>query len=69
MATRAPALRRPLNRIERFAVDYPSGGFRIDDEPGTTLTLLVVVWNELKSCEPSLVAEVEILIPAEYRGS
>ncbi|NGZ99548.1 hypothetical protein G5V59_01750 [Nocardioides sp. W3-2-3] len=69
VARRDPeAVRRPLDLMEAFATDFPSGGFRIDDEPGTTLALLTVVWNELKTCDPSLVPEVEELIPAEYRG-
>lgn len=69
LAQRDPeTVRRPLGLIEIFATDFPSGGFRIDDESGTTLTLLIVVWDELKTCDPSLVPAVEELIPAEYRG-
>lgn len=69
IAQRDPeAVRRPLDLMEAFATDFPSGGFRIDDEPGTTLALLIVVWDALKACDPSLVPEVEELIPAEYRG-
>lgn len=64
----APRLRRPLARLEAFAGDYPAAEFRIDGEHGTTLALLIVVWNELKSCDPSLAREVETLIPAQYRG-
>lgn len=61
-------VRRPLDLIEAFAMDFPAGGFRVDDEPGTTLSLLFVVWDELKSCDPSLAPEVEKLIPSDYRG-
>lgn len=54
--------------IERFAVDYPNGGFAMDDESGTTLALLVVVRFELQGCEPSLARRIEALIPDQYRG-
>lgn len=60
--------RQPLDVIEAFAADYPSGGFTMDDESGTTLALLIVVANELRSCDPSLVPEVTAMIPAPYRG-
>ena len=69
MLDREPKLtRKPLDAIEEFANDYPGGGFAMDDEQGSTLALLVVVWNELKSCDPSYVPEVEKLIPVQYRG-
>ena len=67
-ATREPdAVRRPVAVMEEFARDYPTGGFRIDDEPGSTLSLLVVLRSELQACEPSLLPSVEALIPDEYR--
>lgn len=69
MLSRKPEqIRAPLDIIEEFAVDYPSGGFSMDDEPGSTLALMVVVWNALKSCDPAYVPEVERLLPAKYRG-
>lgn len=69
MLNRKPKrLREPLDVIEQFAADYPGGGFSMDDEPGSTIALMVVVWDELKSCDPSYVPEVEELIPARYRG-
>ncbi|NHA01289.1 hypothetical protein G5V59_19420 [Nocardioides sp. W3-2-3] len=46
------AVRRPLNELETFAQDFPAGGFRIDDEPGTTLALMIVVWDQAQ--EPVL---------------
>ena len=63
----AHAVRQPLKTIESFASDYPSAGFEIDDEPGTTLALLIVVVNEIRACDPARAAELEDLIPAEYR--
>lgn len=69
MLSRKPEqIRAPLDLIEGFATDYPSGGFSMDDEPGSTLALLVVVWDELKNCDPAYVPEVERLFPAKYRG-
>ena len=64
----AARLRHPLSRLEAFAGDYPAAQFRIDGEHGTTLALLIVVWNQLKSCDQALAGEVERLIPPEYRG-
>lgn len=69
LAQRKPrAVSEPLKVIETFATDFPGGGFTVDDESGTTLALLLVVWNQLKTCEPSLVPQIERLIPAQYRG-
>jgi hypothetical protein len=69
LAQRRPdAVRRPVALIEAFAVAYPSGGFQVDGEPGTTLALLIVVRYELQSCDPSLIPEVEGLIPAKHLG-
>ena len=61
-------IRAPLDILEGFATDYPNGGFSMDQEPGSTLALTVVVWNALKNCDPAYVPEVERLIPAKYRG-
>lgn len=61
------AVRAPVEQIRRFAGDYPNGGFTIDDEPGTTLSLLIVLRYELQSCEPALVPGVDALLPVEFR--
>lgn len=69
MLSRKPEqIRAPLDVIEGFATDYPSGGFSMDDESGSTLALMVVVWNGLKNCDPAYLPEIERLIPAQYRG-
>ena len=68
MATRNRALAaRPVRVMEQFARDFPNGGFRMDGESGTTLALLVVLRYELQSCDPSLVADVEELLPQRFR--
>jgi hypothetical protein len=67
-ATRDRAsVRRPVEVMEQFARDYPNGGFTIDDEPGTTLSLLVVLRYELQNCDPTLVPGVEELLPERFR--
>lgn len=67
-STRDPAaVARPVEVMERFARDFPDGGFTIDDEPGSTLSLLVVLRYELQTCDPSLVVSVERLLPPRYR--
>ncbi|MFC5175123.1 hypothetical protein [Nocardioides taihuensis] len=68
LATRGSAsVRRPVEVMEQFARDYPNGGFTIDDEPATTLSLLVVLRYELQNCEPILVPGVEELLPGQFR--
>lgn len=66
-ARESDAVGRPVAVLEGFAREYPNGGFRIDEEPGSTLALLIVLRSELQECEPSLLPGVEALIPEEYR--
>lgn len=68
IAVRDPdAVSRPTGVIVAFARDHPGSGFRIDGEPGSTLTLLIVVRNVLESCDPMLVPKVDAFIPRAYR--
>ena len=68
ISKRAPeSVRGPVEIMKRFGRDFPDGGFTIDDEPGTTLSLLVVLRYELQNCDPSLVASVEDLLPQRFR--
>jgi len=60
-------VRRPVAVMLRFARGYPNAGFRVDDESGSTFSLLVVLRNELETCDPTLVPAVEDLLPAEFR--
>ncbi len=67
-ADREPgAVRRPVTVMLQFARDYPGAGFRIDDESGSTLSLLVVLRYDLGTCHPALVPAVEALLPEELR--
>lgn len=59
----------PLTEIESFAIDFPSGGFEIDGEPGSTLALMIVVLDQMRSCDSAYVPQLEDLVPARYRGS
>lgn len=58
--------RRSVGAILDFARRYPTVRFRIDDEIGTTLSLLFVARDAVRPCAPDLVPSLERLIPAEY---
>ena len=63
---RASHARRPVKVILAFAHRFPNVSFPVHDEIGTTLSLLLVVRDEVQDCAPALTAQVERLIPAEY---
>lgn len=52
-----------------FARRYPSVSFPIDDETGTTVSLLAVVRDEVRTCAPSLAGAVDAALPKPYRTS
>lgn len=58
--------RPPLEVILDFARRYPNVSFPIHDETGTTLSLLFVARDSVRSCAPTLMPRVERLIPSEY---
>jgi hypothetical protein len=58
---------RALRAIKRFVADHPNARFPIDDETGSTLSLLFVFRDELLTCAPSLVEGIASLIPGRYR--
>lgn len=62
-----PSVSAPLRIIEDFASRHPNAGFVVDDGSATTLTLLIVVRNELEACIPALIPRIDALIPAQYR--
>lgn len=50
-----------------FALRYPRAEFSIDDERGTTLSLLLVARQALTDCAPGAAAQIDRLLPTEYR--
>lgn len=59
--------RQPVAAILDFARRYPAVSFSIDDETGTTVSLLIVVRQGLRSCSPSLLARVNRALPSQYQ--
>lgn len=59
-------VQRHTQAMLQFARDYPRAGFEIDDETGSTLSLLVVLHDELRSCAPQLIPAVEELLPPQF---
>ena len=53
--------------IVAFARRHPHAQFPIDDEQGTTLSLLMVTREALAPCAPAAAASADELLPAEYR--
>jgi hypothetical protein len=51
-----------------FARRHPQARFPIDDESGTSLSLLLVVRQELADCDPAHLPDVERLLPRRFRA-
>lgn len=66
---RTARARPPVKAILSFARRYPNVSFAIDDETGTTVTLLMVTREALRTCAPSLMAQVNQSLPPEYRST
>lgn len=62
-------LTRRFETVRKFAAQYPSGGFAIDGESGTTLGLLIVVRHELETCDPMLVRKIDAMVPPQFRAN
>lgn len=60
---------RHLSTLLAFARRYPDGAFEIDDEDATSLSLLLVLQDELRSCAPSQIPRVQALLPHRFRAS
>ena len=54
--------------IMSFARRYPQAEFPIDDERGTTLSLLLVARQALTDCAPAVAAAVDDQLPTEYQS-
>jgi hypothetical protein len=66
---RTARVRRHVDTILDFARRYPSVSFPIDDETGTTVSLLIVVRDGVRTCAPSLTGKVNAALPEQYRLS
>lgn len=65
---RAPRrLARAADVILIFARRYPKARFSIDDETGSTLSLLLVARYELRNCAPTDAARVDGVLPPKVR--
>lgn len=60
-------LARGVELIVSFARRHPDSRFPIDDETGTTLSLLLVTRNELRDCAPSAALVADRALPAKIR--
>ncbi|MEU1273230.1 hypothetical protein [Streptomyces sp. NPDC005799] len=60
-------LQRDADGVVAFARRYPDARFPIDDESGTTLSLLLVTRQGLLTCAPEAAATVNQALPAEFR--
>lgn len=60
-------LARDADRIVAFARRYPNARFPIDDETGSTLSLLLVARQSLRTCAPAAAATVDGALPPQYR--
>lgn len=61
------AVDRDVSAVLDFARRHPDGRFQIDDENGSSLSLLLVLQDELSTCAPSLLPRVQELIPPQLR--
>ncbi|MFF4728744.1 hypothetical protein ACFY3M_25990 [Streptomyces mirabilis] len=48
---------------------YPDARFPIDDETGTTLSLLLVTRQSMRDCAPALAVHVDRALPSDYRDA
>lgn len=60
---------RDADLIRSFARRHPEAAFPVDDERGTTLSLLLVTRQALAACAPTLAAAVDAELPTEYRNA
>lgn len=60
-------LARGVELIVNFARRHPDARFPIDDETGTTLSLLLVARNELRDCAPAAALAADRALPTEIR--
>ena len=61
------SLARDADTVITFSRRYPNARFPIDDETGTTLSLLLVTRQGLRDCAPALAARVDRALPPDFR--
>ena len=64
---RTALVQRHVDTILDFARRYPSVSFPIDDETGSTVSLLIVVRDGVRTCAPTLTSKVNAALPEQYR--
>lgn len=61
------SLARDADTVIDFSRSYPNARFLIDDETGTTLSLLLVTRQGLRDCAPVVAARVDQALPPDFR--
>ncbi|WP_280909020.1 hypothetical protein [Streptomyces sp. SAI-090] len=61
------SLTRDVDTIIDFSRRYPDARFPIDDETGSTLSLLLVTRQSMRECAPDLGARVDRALPSDFR--
>jgi hypothetical protein len=60
-------LQHDVDLVLAFANQYPNIQVTLDDESGTSLSLLIATRADLRGCAPTQTARVDAAIPAEFR--
>ncbi len=60
-------LQHDVDLVLAFANQYPNVQVTLDDESGTSLSLLIATRADLRGCAPTQAARVNAAIPAEFR--
>ena len=66
-SARQTTLTRDVDTIIEFSRRYPDARFPIDDETGTTLSLLLVTRQSMRTCAPALATRVDGALPPDFR--
>lgn len=63
------SLTHNVDTIIDFSRRYPEARFPIDDETGSTLSLLLVTRQSMRECAPDLAIRVDRALPPDYRDA
>ncbi|MEU0023575.1 hypothetical protein ABZ173_38790 [Streptomyces rochei] len=61
------SLTRDIDTIIDFSLRHPNARFPIDDETGSTLSLLLVTRQSMRTCAPTLVPRLDQALPPDFR--